>query len=125
MGNACKGTISISNQLTSALTCNDYNLSDGKWDSSPVTTLAVKYSGKAAEAISKDCAMIGPDGYIIYGHPDGTTFIIRFAVPYGNSDNYLRCTVDGPRASKYSVTVDGFASSGKTVAGTITISSAQ
>lgn len=122
MGNACTATIKIKNDLNDTMTLNDANLSDGKWSKYPKESLTPGFNDTAAKAESKDCAMIGPEGYIKYGIPDGTTFMIRFSVPYGNSDNYLHCTAEGSKAGRYKISIDDFSADGKSPSGTITVS---
>lgn len=101
-----KGTYKITNNAGDDLTLNDASLGSGKWGDYPVTTVSNGASGQQAfVAQSKDDALVGPDGTVKYGLPNGTVMIIRFSVPYGTSSVYCHATLDGPRASRYETKV--------------------
>jgi hypothetical protein len=99
-----KGTYAVDNQAGQTMTLNDYQLSSGKWGERPATSIANgTKKAPAFVAQSKDDELIGPSGYVKYGLPDGTVMIIRFAVPYGTSSQYLQATFEGPRAGQYKI----------------------
>lgn len=99
-----KGTYAVDNKSGQVLTLADFGLSSGKWGTRPSASIAVDAKAEPAfVAQSKDDALVGPEGYVKYGMPDGTTMIIRFSVPYGTSSQYLQATFEGPRSGAYKI----------------------